>query len=154
MILKNLKKVLFKKKSLIATFLWIFTIVTMFYHFQNYKLTIWNLGFNFYIIEISLDFFIAILFWLFVWASIYKITYFSSSNNKNTFIWWIWWFFWVLVNWCPSCSITLASYLWLTSILSVFPFYWIELKFLSFFMLLYVVYDILNNLEVCKIKKH
>ncbi len=152
---KNLKKVLIKKTSLLATFIWIVAIWSLFYYFNNYELTIWNMWYTFYMVEFSLDIIIAILFWIFIWATIYKMTYFSisSSNKKSNIIWWLWWFFWVLVTGCPACSITLASYLWLASILSVLPFYWVELKVLSFLMLLYVVYDILNTLEVCKVKK-
>lgn len=149
---KNLKKVLYKKLSFLATIISIVAIWALFYFFDDSQLTIWNLGYNFYITQFTLEIIISLLFWIFVWATIYKLTYFSSNNTKNNFIWWLGWFFWVLVTGCPACSITIASYIWLASIISVFPYHGLELKVLSFVLLLYVVYDTLYNLEICKVK--
>ena len=149
---KNLKKVLIKKISLLATIISIVAIWSLFNYFGNRELVIGNLWYNFYLTEFCLEILISVLFWLFIGTTIYKMIYFSSMSNKNTMIWWIWWFFWILVTGCPACSITLASYLWLASIISTFPFYWIELKVISFFMLVYVVYTSLYTLEVCSIK--
>lgn len=153
LILKNFKKVLFKPSSLISTIISIIAIWSLFFYFTNKDLIIWNLWLPFYITEVSLDISIALLFWIFIGSSIYKIFYFANPTKKTMWVWWVASFFWVLVSWCPACSITLASYLGLTSILSVFPYHWLELKVLSFIMLLYVVYDTLKTLEVCSIKK-
>jgi len=153
LILKNLKKVLLKPSSLITTILSILAIWSLFLYFKNTELIIGNLWLTFYIIELSLDIFIALLFWLFIWSTIYKIMYFAWPTKKTMWVWSIASFFWILVSGCPACSITLASYLGLASILSVLPYHWLELKILSFIMLLYVVYDTLKTLEVCSIKK-
>lgn len=153
LILQNLIKVLTKKSSLIATIISIIAIWTLFLCFKNTELIIWNLWITFYIVELCLDVLIALLFWLFVWSTVYKIMYFAWPTKKTMWVGSIASFFWILVSGCPACSITLASYLWLASILSVLPYHWIELKVLSFIMLLYVVYDTLKTLEVCSIKK-
>jgi hypothetical protein len=153
LIIKNLIKVLFKTSSFIATIIAIIFISSLFYYFMNSDLIIWNFWFKFYLLELILDIWVAILFWLFIWSTVYKILYFSTPNKKHFWIWWIASFFWVLVWGCPACSVTIASYLGLASILSVLPYHWIELKVLSFIMLLYVVYDTLKTLEVCSIKK-
>lgn len=152
-IYKNTKKVLSKPSSLIATIIAILSIWTLFLAFKNTELIIGNLWYTFYISELALDISIALLFWLFVWSTIYKLLYFSTPKKKNLWIWWVASFFWVLVWGCPACSITVASYLGLASILSVFPYHWLELKVLSFIMLIYVVYDTLKTLEICSIKK-
>ena len=154
LIFRNLKKVLAKPSSLIVSIISIIAISSLFYHFKNSELIIWNLWMTFYVAELILDIFIALLFWLFVWSTVYKILYFSTPNKKNLWVWWFASFFWILVSGCPACSITLASYLGLASILSVLPYHWIELKVLSLIMLLYVVYDTLKTLEVCSIKKN
>ena len=154
LIFKNLKKVLLKPSSLISTIIAIIAIWALFNHFKNSELIIGNLGLTFYITELTLDIFIALLFWLFVWSTVYKMLYFSTPTKKHLWVWWFASFFWILVSGCPACSITLASYLGLASILSVLPYNWIELKVLSFIMLLYVVYDTLKTLEVCSIKKN
>ncbi len=153
LILINLKKVLTKQSSLITTIISILSIWSLFLYFKNTELIIWNLWITFYIVELCLDIFIALLFWLFIWSTVYKIMYFAWPTKKTMWVWWIASFFWVLVSGCPSCSITLASYLWFASVLSVFPYHWIELKVLSLIMLLYVVYDTLKTLETCNIKK-
>ena len=153
LIFKNLIKVLSKKISLISTIISILLISSLFYYFTDWALIIWNLWLPFYILQLTLDTWIALLFWLFIWSTLYKINYFSWSTKKELWVWWAWSFFWILISWCPACSITLASYLGLAWIISALPFYGIELKLLSFSMLLYVVYDTLKTLEVCKIKK-
>jgi hypothetical protein len=70
---------------------------------------------------------------------------------KKTWLWFVWGFLWILVSWCPSCTITLASCIGLTWVLSIFPFWWIELKIISVLILLYVDYMWIKNLEICKI---
>jgi hypothetical protein len=152
-ILKNLRKVLFKPSSLIATLIAISAIWGLFAYFKNSELIIGNLWLTFYITELVLDISIAMLFWLFIWSTVYKIFYFSKPTKKTLWVWWFASFFWILVSGCPACSITVASYLGLASIISVFPYHWIELKVLSFIMLLYVVYDTLKTLEVCSVRK-
>jgi hypothetical protein len=153
LILLNLKKVLTKKSSLIAIIIAILSIWFLFLYFKNTDLIIGNLWLTFYISELILDILVAILFWLFIWSTVYKIMYFAWPTKKTMWVWWVASFFWILVSGCPSCSITLASYLGFASILSVLPYHWIELKVLSFIMLLYVVYDTLKTLEICNIKK-
>jgi len=153
LLLKNLLKVLSKPSSVISVVISILSISILFYNFQNSELIIWNMGYTFYITELILDIAIAILFGLFIWSTVYKIFYFSTPTKKTIWLWSIASFFGILVSGCPACSITLASYLGLASILSVLPYHWIELKVLSFIMLLYVVYDTLKTLEVCDIKK-
>ena len=119
------------------------------YYFMEKDLIIWNLGYSFYLTEVTLTIVISILFWLFIWATFYKINYFSI---KKSWIWILGWFLWALVSWCPACSITLASYLWLASFMYLLPYSWLELKILSVLILLYANYSTIKNLEVCKIK--
>lgn len=98
-----------------------------------------------------LDIFLVIFFAIFVWATLYKMKYFSNpSLNK---FWFLWGFLWTLVWGCASCSITLASYLGLASIVAFLPYNWLELKILSIFILIYACFSTLKNLETCKIKK-
>ena len=153
LLLQNLIKVLTKPSSFITMLVSVLSIWFLFYSFTESNLIIGNLWMSFYVIEIVLDILVALLFWLFVGSTVYKIMYFAWPTKKTMWVWSIASFFWILVSGCPACSITLASYLWLASILSVFPYHWIELKVISFLMLLYVVYDTLKTLETCNIKK-
>jgi len=149
-LLQNTKKLFTKKASLIGFITWVLIISLPSYFFTNSLQIIWNLGKTFYYTEITLTVLISILFWLFIAWSIYKFQYFSA---KKYWIWVFWAFVWVVVSWCPACSITLASYIWLAWIISVFPYYWLELKIISFLMLIYASTSVILNLELCKVKK-
>ncbi len=142
--------------KIITSFVWVIWIVIGIaiiavpaYYFMNKDLIIWNLGHSFYVTEMSLTIIISVLFGLFMWATLYKISYFSV---KKTGIWILGWFLWALVSWCPACSITLASYLWLASLISLFPYSGLELKILSVLILLYANYSTIKDLEICKVK--
>ena len=149
----NFKKVILTPSSLWSTLIAMALIGSLFWYFHNSELTIGNLGYTFYYTELALDILITILFGLFVWWSVYKILYFSHFKKKHFWVWAVASFFWILVGWCPACSITIASYLWLASFLAVLPYNGIELKVLSFVLLVWVVYEVLKTLEVCSIKK-
>ena len=148
-IINNIIKIFTSWLWIFGFILWILIIVIPSIYFIQQELIIWNLGYNFFIVEVSLTFLISILFWIFLWSTFYKIKYFQV---KKTSIWFFGWFLWVLVSGCPACSITLASYVWLASIISTLPYYWLELKVLSLWMLLYANYSTLKNLELCIIK--
>jgi hypothetical protein len=148
--LKNLIKILKSKIWIFGIIFGILIISIPSYYFFKKELIIWNMWYYYYLLEISLTIIIAILFWLFFWLTLYKMFFFSKSK---TWIWFIWWFLWILVSGCPACTITFASYLGLAWIISVFPFWWIELKILSVLILLYAVYVWIRDLELCKIKK-
>jgi len=145
----NFLRIFTKKSSLFLLIIGISIIWYPSYYFTESLQIIGNLGITFYYVEIILSIIISMLFWLFLSSSFYKFKYFGA---KNTWIWWFWAFMGVIVTWCPSCSITIASYIWLASIISLLPFDWLELKFLSVFMLIYANYSIIKNLEVCKVK--
>lgn len=123
------------------------------YYFTHPTQIIWNLGYNFYLTQIVIDIIIATLFGIFLAATVYKIMYFRQFSFGQNTTGLVWWFFGVIVSGCPLCSITLASYLGIASLLSFFPYGWIELKFISLFLLIYAVYATVINLEVCKLKK-
>ena len=150
MITKNLIKILKSKIWIFGIILGIAIIAIPSYYFFDWEMIIWNFWYNYYLLELSLTITIAILFGLFIGSTLYKMKYFSV---KKSWIWFLAWFIWILVSGCPACSITIASYFGLATIISVLPFWWIELKIISVFMLLYVVYITIRDLEVCKIKK-
>ena len=149
MIINNIYKVLKPSVWLVGTLFGIALLAIPRFSFTDSVLIIWNLGYSFYIFEITLWAIIAVLFGLFLWSTVYKINFFKWWKS------WVGLFGWllgILVTWCPSCSITLASYIWLAGILSILPFYWLELKFLSVFLLIYANYSTLKTLELCAVK--
>lgn len=160
---KNLKKVLSSK-------VWLFWIITGFliiflisYTFTNFSLLVWNYWTTFAYFNLFLDIIVSTLFWFFAWASLYKIVSFSDFSTSSTILWTIWWFFGILISWCPTCTVTIASHLSIATIftstftfywteIKIFPFNWLELKILSVLILTFAIRKILIELEVCRVK--
>ena len=147
---KNFIKVISSPVGIFWILLGIAIILFPTYYFLDGMLVIGNLWYAFYLSEIILSGIISILFWVFLGASLYKIHYFRVQSTGTGLLWG---FLWVLVAGCPACSITLASYIGLAGIISVFPFYGLELKVLSVLLLIFSNYSVLRNLEVCRVKK-
>lgn len=63
------------------------------------------------------------------------------------------WLLGVIIAGCPTCSITLASYMGLASLLSLLPFGGIELTFLSIGLLIRVNYTLIRDLNTCSRKR-
>jgi len=123
------------------------------WYFMDIELIIGNQGNIVAYTEITLFFLFVILFSFFVSVSVYKILYFQSSDKKQLGLWSVWWVLSMLVVWCPACSITLASYIWLASLLSLLPFKWLELKIVWIILLFYVIIKSLKSLHVCSLKQ-
>ena len=147
---KNFLKILKQKLFIVYFLLWILIILTPSYFFLDVELVKWNLGMNFLRAEIFLTISSAILFGIFLASIMYKIRYFSPKAWAE---WAVWWAFVMIVTGCPTCSLTLAYYVWLSWIISSLPYSGLELKALWLLLIAYAIYDNLKHLEVCKIKK-
>ncbi len=121
--------------------------------FTNIDLIFGNFGVHYLWAQIVTQTLITLLFGLFVPISIYKIIVFNSFSIKENLSSGGGTFLGLLVAGCPACSITLASYLGLISIVSFLPWYGLELKLIAIPLLLYSNYSLLKNLKTCKIKK-
>lgn len=148
----NLEKVIQNKIWIIWIFswfliLWIPSYLITWRDSSSMRLWMWD---EYYFSVMFLDIFLVVLFWIFIWATIYKIKFFW--NKKASKLWIIWWFLWSLVTGCTSCSITLATYLGLAWVISLLPYGWLELKIISILLLVYACYQTLKNLEVCSLK--
>ena len=152
-ILKNLRQV-FSKKEYIALFLLLITILgSIVFKFTNYALITGNFGLGRANFDVITSFFIVILFATFVCVQVYKIRIFKSFDKKESSSSLLGTFFGILVAGCPACSITIASYLGLASILVLLPYNGLELKILGLLLLVYANYSLLKNLETCELKR-
>jgi len=147
---KNILKIAHSYIGVFGIIIGIVIIAVPTYYFMDSELIIWNLWYRFYLVEVSLTIISALLLWLFLWATFYKMNHFSIKDSS---VWVFWWFLWAVVSWCPACSITLASYLGLAWFIYLLPYSWLELKVISILILVYANYSVLRNLESCKIKK-
>lgn len=136
----------------------IFTAVTfilfilIFNSFTDYQLIKGNLGAFYLYVTISLQFLISLLFSIFLPISVYKYIKFSSFSIKENSTSFAGTFLGIIVAGCPACSITLASYIGLGTIISFLPYHGLELKIIAVPMLIYANYSILKDLNICKIK--
>lgn len=152
MILWNLKKVFSNKFWIIGAFIWAVLMFLPVYFFtlkdsHEIKMWMWD---EYYYFVLTMDILLLVLFSIFLWATIYKMKYFWNKNTSK--IGFLWGLLWTLVSGCASCSITLASVLWLWAFVSFLPYGWIELKIFSIILLIYVCFTTLRDLEVCKFK--
>ncbi len=151
-IIQNLKK-LFKSK--LAVFVWIISWIFVLFlsmHFVDYVHIVGN-QWKFYAnIEYYSNYLLAILFWLLMACMTYKIYFlWSFALWKNS-----WWLFGGIISifaiWCPACGITLASYVWLSSVFLSMPFFGLEIKIIWIILLFIILLFLLKDLDTCKIK--
>lgn len=137
----------------------LFTITSLligylFGYFTNTELIAGNYGNDYMWWLISIQTLITLLFGIFVPISFYKIKYFGSFSIKENLSSGSGTFLGLLVAGCPACSITLASYLGLTSIVLLLPWNGLELKIIAVPLLIYANISLLRDLKVCKIIKN
>ncbi len=152
-ILKNFKLV-FSRNSYLLLAIFLFVILyTTFSFITNEELLLGNYGIIYYCIHRISEFLISALFAIFMPLSIYKYLTFSSFNLKENSTSTIGAFFGIIAAGCPACSITLASYIGLASLLTLFPYDGLELKVISVPLLIYANYSLLSTLHECKLKR-
>lgn len=121
--------------------------------YSDIEQTSWNLWKTLAYIQIGSHWILSILFWLFIAATIYKIRRTNQRSSTKTSSGLFWWLFSAIVIWCPACSISLASYLWLWTLLVNMPGFGIELKLVWLGILGWATWTTLRDLYVCKINR-
>ncbi len=121
------------------------------YYFSNFLMTQWNFWKLYAYSVIIFDIINILLTTIFMTATTRRRLHFGKKNINNS-RWFIGSFFTTLISWCPSCSITLATYLGLSSIITILPRWGIELKILWTIILIYACYDTLKNMTSCKMR--
>jgi hypothetical protein len=131
------------------------------YNFTNLELTRNNFWITGYYYEIITSILTIILTGIVFGLTAYKMMYFSHPNKLNrrseSLLHWflsaIWTFLSILVTGCPACSITIATYIGLSSIITFLPFLWYELRVFGILITLWAIWAIWKNLETCALKK-
>ncbi len=137
----------------LSLILWLVVSSLLFLFGRNlydFALIAWNAWQIYALVEKILFGMFVVLFGLFISLTWYKFSLFgSSSPSKTSSMWWFGWILSILVTWCSSCSITLASYIWLSSLLSFLPFGGIEVNIIWVWLLVYSCIRSTKNLFVC-----
>lgn len=152
MIKNNFKDVFSKWYSQLTLVITTILIGSIFIYFTNFELIAGNFGHTYLWWQIIMQLLITILFGLFIPISLYKFLEFNSFSIKENVSSGGGTFLGLLVAGCPACSVTLATYLGLTSLVTLLPWYGLELKIIAIPLLVYANISLLKNLKVCKIK--
>lgn len=136
--------------SLLRGFFALLGMIALQYRQLDFALVEWNLWLWFARAEVILFSLIAVLFAFFVALQAYKLRQFGSVKPKKSISWWFGWVLGILTVGCPACSITLASFFWLSAVIIALPFQWLEIKAIAILLLLRVDYTMLRDLTVCK----
>jgi len=148
--LRNLLTVLKSPCALIVGWTFALAIGVIIEYFSDRNFIRGNMGMVYAIVNLIFDIINIILIGIFFAAVIWKWKHFSSQDTKTTAFWRIGSFFSVLVTWCPSCTLTIATYLWLGSILVLLPYSGLEIKILWTLLLSRSLYDTIKTLTICK----
>lgn len=120
-------------------------------YFTDRALIAGNYGETYALINLILDIVNTVFFGLFAASFSYKRFTFATVKEQHH----SGWFGSVLaaiVSGCPSCSITLATYLGLAGVLSALPFGGLEVKCLATALLIWSVINNIKKLFVCAMK--
>lgn len=118
------------------------------FSFSNFDLTKGNLGIATAYYELVLGLLTLVFIPVFFGLSVYKIVYFTSFEKKDG-AGILGSFFSILVTGCPACSITIATYLGLSSLISGLPFVGLEIRTLGVIMLIASTAYVYRTLYVC-----
>lgn len=151
-ILSNFIDVYSKWYNILIFLLSIAIVSTIFIHFTDGPLIKGNFGVTYYWSIMISQFLITFLFSFFIPIATYKYFKFASFSVKESAGSGLGAFIGLIVAGCPACSITLASYLGLAGIVSLLPWYGLELKLIAIPILIYSNYSLLNTLNECKVK--
>jgi len=151
-IFTNMQRVVQDKVALRWSITSTVVMLVLGFAFLDFSLLKWNFGLMFALAEVVLHSLLSILFGVFVATHIYKYRH-ATVNIKNKATGLVGWALGVLVTGCPSCSITIAAYVWLAGLFAALPFHGLETKVLGIVVLLWAEYIAVRDLLVCKLKK-
>ena len=117
--------------------------------FIDLELMVGNLGKTITYSQIVSHWILSIIFGIFVAATVYKIRWMSQRSRKESSSGIFGWLVSTIIIGCPACSITIASYLGLGSILFYLPGFGLEIKLLGLFVLIVATYITIRDLRKC-----
>jgi hypothetical protein len=156
---RNLKKIFTFHASFLT---WCITTLLAFFLWYSYSDIDYVAGnyqsYTYAYFDTLLSWIMILCFPLIISGIVYKSLHFWKKNVKKhtSFMGILSGIISTFITGCVCCGVSLLSLLWLTSViafLEVLPYDGLEVKFWAILILLYSTFDMLNNLEVCKIKK-
>lgn len=125
----------------------------LFYYFTNFEIISGNLGAAQAWGQVLFQAAMVPLFGLNIALVVYRFNLFREVGTKAQGASAVGTFFGSIVAGCPACSITLASFLGLGTVISGLPFYGLELLVVGLLLLGYSNWWLAKNLTMCKVRK-
>lgn len=147
----NLRQIYSSQKATIAWIIAAWLISRLMRSFTDLALIKGNMWIIRMYLEAAFHIIFALFFGVFVAATTYKWYYMKKITTTEPAKGIIGWLLWTLVAGCPACTITLASYVGLASLMSALPRWWLELKILGLLFMVWSIYDTVKNLHACNI---
>lgn len=147
----NFKFAYQKPENYIITLGSALVLALIMFYFTDYSSAVGNLGLWHANTNVALQIILALAFGININLLITKLKLASITKEGSTSAFGA--LLSILVSGCPACSITLASYLGLSSILAAFPLFGLEIKIIALAILAYSTNDLLNNLTKCDVNK-
>lgn len=153
-ICKSLRHLIHSRFAVVCGIFAMLVLLLAWWWMTDLELSLGNRWKNMFCFQITLYLLFCVFFGIFVAASVYKIRLYWRTDKHTSSIGVIGWFFGILVAWCPACAVSIASYVWLASIVSLFPRGGIELKILWVLLVWYAVRKALITMEVCELRNN
>lgn len=152
---QNLKKLFSTKSRIIAYIILIAIAWGVWWYFTDIAIMLGNYGKVHTYTDITLSMIMIFGFPLFIMGMYHKWSLFGKHENlhKKSLLGTIGGTIGTILSGCSCCGLTLASYFGLLPLMNFLPYDGLEIKILGTLGLLYALYDIMKNLEVCQVKK-
>ncbi len=124
----------------------------IFNRYTSFDLITGNIGRTYAITTISLQYMISVLFGANIALLWNKLKVMNKINRKEFGGTTAGSLMGLLVIGCPTCNMTLASFVGLGSFVSVLPFAGLELKIASLALLLYSINSLAKSANICEVK--
>ena len=150
----HLSKLFSSKSGIFAYIVLILLAWGVWWYFTDVAVMFGNYGVAYTSFDIALSLVMVLGFPLFLVAFWYKSSLFwrdTLDTKSGTGM--LGWILGTIISGASCCGLTLASYFGLLPLMNLLPYNGIEIKIVATLGLLYALYDILKNLEACKMKK-
>lgn len=152
--IKNLKKIFSNQKRILAYTVLVLISWLVWWNFTDVAIMIWNYGKFHTYTDVALSIIMITLFPLFIMGFWHKSMNFGKKSlNVGSWTGILGGIVGTLISGASCCWATLAAYVGLLPLMNLLPYDGLEVKILGTLGLLYALYDILNNIEVCQVKK-
>lgn len=153
--LHNLRTLLTSPQRLISYLILTLLAAALWWYSTDIRIMFGNYGGLHTYVDILLSAIMIIWFPLFLVALFYKSYKYGKRADIGwkTSTWIVWGILGTIISGASCCGATLAASFWLLPLMSALPYAGLEIKIVWALGLLYATWDIMVNLETCRVKR-